>query len=162
MDYSIRVYKEYFNYAAAHFMIFNDGTRESLHGHNYRLQVKAHIPKLTNDMVFDFLHLKPIVRKLCDELDHKVLLPTENSHLKTETQGPNTLLKVFEDTFSLPTQDLLFLPIPNTSVERFAAYFARKINNQVFQQYKFRFPYLEVEVEESLGQSGVYVHKESL
>ncbi|MEY3012640.1 MAG: hypothetical protein RIT45_1375, partial [Pseudomonadota bacterium] len=28
--------KEYFNFGSAHFLIFGDGTREELHGHNYR------------------------------------------------------------------------------------------------------------------------------
>ena len=32
--YGIYVDKQYFNFNAAHFLIFADGTREELHGHN--------------------------------------------------------------------------------------------------------------------------------
>ena len=49
-------------------MLFKDGSREPLHGHNYRVQVKGNAPELDDDMVFDFLNIKPIVRKICDSL----------------------------------------------------------------------------------------------
>ena len=80
-QFAIKVYKQYFNFAAAHFMIFADGGREPLHGHNYRVRLKGRGEKLQGDMVFDFLHIKPIVKELCDLLDHKLLLPKENVHL---------------------------------------------------------------------------------
>jgi 6-pyruvoyl-tetrahydropterin synthase len=80
--FSIRVYKQYFNFACSHFLVFENGTREPLHGHNYRVQVKGEAPKLTKDLVFDFLDIKPIIRKICNELDHKLILPTENPYLK--------------------------------------------------------------------------------
>ncbi len=38
--YAIRVYKQYFNFGSAHFLIFADGSREELHGHNYQVQVR--------------------------------------------------------------------------------------------------------------------------
>jgi len=63
-------------------MIFEDGTREPLHGHNYRVQVKGEAPQLSGDMVFDFLDIKPIVREVCDSLDHKLLIPKDNKFLK--------------------------------------------------------------------------------
>ena len=51
-------------------MIFENGGREPLHGHNYRVQIKGEAPDLAGDMVFDFLDIKPIVREVCDFLDH--------------------------------------------------------------------------------------------
>ena len=30
--FGVRVYKQYFNFASSHFLIFADGTREALHG----------------------------------------------------------------------------------------------------------------------------------
>ena len=73
--FSIKVYKEYFNFASSHFMIFKDGSREPLHGHNYRVKLRGNALELDNDMVFDFLDIKPIVRQVCDSLDHHLLIP---------------------------------------------------------------------------------------
>ena len=41
-QHSIVLDKQYFNFAAAHFLIFADGAREPLHGHNYLASVEVH------------------------------------------------------------------------------------------------------------------------
>ena len=38
--YAIRVEKENLKFSSAHFLIFEDGTAERLHGHNYRVAVE--------------------------------------------------------------------------------------------------------------------------
>ena len=37
--------------------------------------------------VFDFVVLKKIMKRLCDEIDHKVLLPLENPKVQIGEQG---------------------------------------------------------------------------
>jgi 6-pyruvoyltetrahydropterin/6-carboxytetrahydropterin synthase len=157
------VYKQYFNFASAHFLVFGDGSREPLHGHNYRVAVQGHAPELAKDMVFDFLDIKPIVRTLCNELDHRVLLPQFNPHLTISVDGPNTFLKALDGSvFSFPTQDVLLLPIPNTSAERLAYYLNEQLRERIYHQFNFRFQSFEVEVEETPGQSATYGHQETL
>lgn len=159
-SYSIRVYKQYFNFASSHFMLFKDGSREPLHGHNYRVQVKGNAPELNlldDDMVFDFLNIKPIVRKICDSLDHKLLIPKLNATLTIEDREKNfNIITKDGSLFSIPKTDVLLLPIENTSAERIAAYLASEIKRSVFEQYKFEFSELEIEVEETPGQSAVF------
>lgn len=155
--YSIRVYKQYFNFASSHFMLFKDGSREPLHGHNYRVEVKGNAPDLDDDMVFDFLNIKPIVRKICDSLDHKLLIPKLNDKLLIEDKDRNWQFTTRDESvFSIPKQDVLLLPIENTSVERMAAYIANELKNEVFNIYKFEFDELEIQLEESPGQCAVY------
>ena len=102
-------------------MIFEDGTREPLHGHNYRVQIKGEAPELAGDMVFDFLDIKPIVREVCDSLDHKLLIPKDNKFLKIYTEKKNYVIETpDESVFSVPMTDTLLLPILNTSAERLA------------------------------------------
>ncbi len=162
-NYSIKVYKQYFNFASSHFLIFDDGTREPLHGHNYRVMIKGDAPKLEADMVFDFLDIKPIVREVCDSLDHKLLLPGENLDLEIQTQANNYLVKTPDNSnFSFPVQDVLILPIKNTSAERLAIYISAEIRKITQEKFQFSFETLEVEVEETPGQSAIYVHKESI
>ena len=154
-NYSIRVYKQYFNFASSHFLMFEDGSREPLHGHNYRVTVKGEHSKLKGDMVFNFLDLKPIVRKICNLLDHRVLLPRQNENLLIESEGDNYLVIFRPDgsRFSFPKSDVLLLPVSNTSVERLASYLAGQISEVLWQKYRFRFQTMEVEVEETPGQS---------
>ncbi len=144
-------------------MIFEDGSREPLHGHNYRVQVKGEAPELSGDMVFDFLDIKPIVRVICDSLDHKLLIPRENPKLRIHADHKNTIITTpDESVFSIPASDVLLLPILNTSSERIAQYICGEIRKSVEQKFGFKFNSLEVEVEETPGQSAVYLHKESL
>lgn len=142
-------------------MIFENGTREPLHGHNYRVQIKGEAPELEGDMVFDFLDIKPIVREVCDSLDHKLLIPKNNNHLKIYTEKNNYLIQTPDESFfSIPITDVLLLPILNTSAERIAIYICGEIRKKVFDRYGFQFKSLEVEVEETPGQSAVYLHKD--
>ena len=82
-DYRVSVTKDYLVFAAAHFITFSGHRCETLHGHNYRVGVVVE-GKLQEHSwyVFDFGVLKRIMRKLCDDIDHKVLLPTTNPHLQ--------------------------------------------------------------------------------
>jgi 6-pyruvoyltetrahydropterin/6-carboxytetrahydropterin synthase len=161
MDFSIKVYKQYFNFACSHFLIFEDGSREPLHGHNYRVKVKGDSPKLTGDMVFDFLDIKPIVREVCDSLDHKLLLPGENPRLELTEKGSNLELRTPDGSyFSFPKQDVLILPLQNTSAERLAIFIGHEIKSIVKKRFGFQFSQLEIEVEETPGQSAVHVFKD--
>jgi 6-pyruvoyltetrahydropterin/6-carboxytetrahydropterin synthase len=59
--------------------------------------------------------------------------------------------------FSIPQTDALLLPIENTSAERIAVYLAYQIRDKVKERFQFEFKELEVEVEETPGQSAVFV-----
>ncbi len=161
LNYSIKVYKQYFNFASSHFLIFDDGSREPLHGHNYRVMIKGEASELIGDMVFDFLDIKPIVRQVCDSLDHKLLLPKENKHIQILDEITNyKVVTPDESVFSFPKQDVLLLPIKNTSAERLAMYIAEQVSQITKEKFDYQFKSLEIEVEETPGQSAVYIHKE--
>jgi len=163
LSFSIKVYKQYFNFASSHFMIFDNGTREPLHGHNYRVQIKGEAPELSGDMVFDFLDIKPIVREVCDSLDHKLLIPKENKLLKIFSENKNYIIQTPDESyFSVPMSDTLLLPILNTSAERLAIYINEEIRKKVLSKFNYTFTSLEVEVEETPGQSAVFLHREQL
>lgn len=139
-------------------MLFKDGTREPLHGHNYRVQVKGNALELNDDMVFDFLDIKPIVREICNSFDHKLIIPSINSQIKVEEDIKNIIIKTRnDDIFSIPKTDVLLVPIENSSVERLACHIAKLISEKIKEKFQFEFKELEVEVEESLGQSAVYL-----
>ncbi|HTG83989.1 MAG TPA: 6-carboxytetrahydropterin synthase, partial [Gemmatimonadales bacterium] len=72
-DFKVSVSKDYLVFSSAHFITFRGHQCETLHGHNYRLGVT--VEGAVDDetlFVVDFSILKKLVRKLVDEIDHKV------------------------------------------------------------------------------------------
>ena len=87
-DYRVSVTKDYLVFSSAHFITFAGHRCEGLHGHNYRVRVT--IEGALNEeawFVFDFVELKGIMKRLCDEIDHLVLLPLESDRIKVEEDG---------------------------------------------------------------------------
>ncbi|MCB9061049.1 MAG: 6-carboxytetrahydropterin synthase [Halobacteriovoraceae bacterium] len=161
--FSISVYKQYFNFASSHFLIFKDGTREPLHGHNYRVEFRGNALELESDMVFDFLDIKPIVREVCDSLDHKLLLPGENPQINIIQEDRTLRLECPDgDIFQFPTSDVLILPIENTSAERIAIYICHEVKKIVKERFEFEFESLQIEVEETPGQSAIYSYQKRI
>ena len=78
-EFRVSVSKDYLVFASAHFITFAGHRCEGLHGHNYRARVTIE-GALDEEswFVFDFVALKRLMRGLCDEIDHKVLLPLHN------------------------------------------------------------------------------------
>lgn len=156
-SYAIRVYKQYFNFGSAHFLIFGDGTREPLHGHNYQARVKVEGALNAGDIVIDFIPFKPLVKALCDALDHRTLLPRDNPHLELiESEESVEVHHRDGGRFVFPSEDVLVLPITNTSTEMLARYLATGIIDALPTKVPEAKVYaVEVEVEESGGQCGI-------
>jgi 6-pyruvoyltetrahydropterin/6-carboxytetrahydropterin synthase len=157
-SFAIRVYKQYFNFGSAHFLIFADGSREALHGHNYQVEVRVEGPLAEGDLVMDFIAFKPLVKALCDDLDHVTLLPAENPHLRVEVDGDRVNVSHDDGSyFCFPKRDVRILPLPNTSTEMLAKHLAKGILAELPTRIPAATVYaLEVSVEESGGQSGIY------
>ncbi len=156
--WSIEVHKEYLKFSAAHFLIFPDGTAERLHGHNYRVfaEVEAQLSRF--GLVIDFTSIKPLIRDLVDELDEHWLLPGEHPELVYEHLGTGvTEVRYRDREYRAPTEDIIVLPMNNTSAENLSAYLGRELRSRLAQ----RFPGVVVHnmrfaVEETAGQRGVY------
>ena len=161
--YGIRIYKEYFNIAAAHFLIFDNGDREELHGHNYQIQMAlegtlGEEGGVSKDVFIDFLHIKPIVKRVCDAIDHHTLLPQFNRFLAVSVRESSVHVQYHRgDEWVFPKRDVKILPIPNTSSERLAEYLCHESLAQLALEYpKARIGKIEFSVEESRGQAAIY------
>jgi 6-pyruvoyltetrahydropterin/6-carboxytetrahydropterin synthase len=61
-------------FSAGHALRGYKGKCENPHGHNYRVRVKVEGEKLDSiGLLFDFVHLKRILRNLIGDVDHKFL-----------------------------------------------------------------------------------------
>jgi 6-pyruvoyltetrahydropterin/6-carboxytetrahydropterin synthase len=155
--WSIRLEKEDFKFSAAHFLIFPDGSKERLHGHNYRVAVELEMPLGDDGIVVDFKAVKPTIRALCSELDEMWLLPGENPEVEIAPRGDgHTEVTYRECRYMAPTAEIVVLPIANTSSELFAAWIARELDQRLTKSLGAdMIQRLRVEVEETAGQGGV-------
>lgn len=156
--WSIDLYKENFKFSAAHFLIFPDGTCERLHGHNYRVFVEIEARLSRHGLVIDFKQVKPIVRELVDELDEHWILPGEHPVLTWQETPPGTIEVRYQGRFyAAPQEDVLVLPINNTSSENLAGWLGRELRARLGKRFDdVEVRRLRVGVEETSGQSGVY------
>lgn len=151
--FAVRVEKEAFNFASGHFLIFADGSREELHGHNYRVSVELEGELDPAHIVLDFRNFKLIVKNLSDTLDHRMLLPAENPLLKIERQIDAWTVRFGSDQMAFPHKDVVLLPIANTSAELLARYFCERIRDQIRVRHpEARLKRIEVGIEEGPGQ----------
>jgi 6-pyruvoyltetrahydropterin/6-carboxytetrahydropterin synthase len=117
--WAIHLDKEYFKFSCAHFLIFPDGSKERLHGHNYRVRVEIVGDLSERGLVIDFIEAKPVVRQLCDELDEHWLVPGEHPELKLEVRDDGHTEVVYREArYLVPSDELIALPINNTSPAR--------------------------------------------
>lgn len=155
--FSIEVAKDYFNFASAHFLIFADGQREPLHGHNYQLSVKMEGELDRAGVVLDFIRFKPLVKRICDSLDHRTLIQSESPLLKVLRRAKEVEVRYRQQKIILPKQDVILLPLANTSTELLAEHVADEIRRQVRQKFSgAKIRSMEVGVEEARGQRGYY------
>lgn len=157
-DYTIRVEKQYFNFSSGHFLIFNDGTREPLHGHNYWAWVEVEGDLGPGHYLLDYITFKPQFRALCDRLDHNMLLPAHSEVLTIE-EGETQYDVTHRDgsKFSFPKQDTLILDLPNTSTEMLATYLAKELYESLKERNEHKHLHvITVGVEEAPGQQSSF------
>jgi 6-pyruvoyltetrahydropterin/6-carboxytetrahydropterin synthase len=157
-DFRVSVSKDYLVFASAHFITFAGHRCEGLHGHNYRASVtlEGHLNEEAW-FVFDFVVLKKIMRRLCDEIDHLVLLPLASDRVKVAEEGEVVNVAVDgKPRYVFPRRDCALLPIPNTTVEMLAQLLTDRLRGELDTMGARGITAIEMEVEENFGQSAVY------
>ena len=156
--FRVTVTKDYLVFSSAHFITFAGHRCEGLHGHNYRASVVVE-GRLNEEswFVFDFVELKRIMKRLCDEIDHLVLLPLESTRVTVTEEGENVAVAVDgKPRYIFPRRDCALLPIPNTTVEMLARLLTDRLHREFQQVGATNITAIEMEVEENFGQSAVY------
>ena len=155
--FSVEVAKDYFNFASAHFLIFADGRREPLHGHNYQVSLTLEGELDRAGIVLDFIALKPLVKQVCDGLDHRTLVQAKSPVITVRERAPEVEIGYKKQRIILPRRDVILLPLQNTSTELLAEYIGQRIRRKVRRQFpgaEIRF--MQVGVEETRGQRGFF------
>jgi 6-pyruvoyltetrahydropterin/6-carboxytetrahydropterin synthase len=157
-EFRVTVTKDNLVFSSAHFITFAGHRCEGLHGHNYRARVT--VEGALNEeswFVFDFVELKRIMKGLCDEIDHLVLLPLESQRVRVREEGDNVAVSVDgKPRYLFPRRDCALLPIPNTTVEMLAELLTKRLHVELEKAGAQGLTAIEMEVEENFGQWACY------
>ncbi len=135
-------------FSSAHFERIK-GEFEPLHGHNYKVICRIEGPLNNEKVVIDFHYVKKIIEKICKKLDHRVLIPEKNPHLKIQEKDENIVILADRYLYALPKRDVVLLPIEETSTELLAKYIHEQIHLPCDCTYS-------VAVSENEGSTAVY------
>ena len=150
---SFQVKVEGIQFDSAHFATHGDDC-EPLHGHSY--QVAAEVSGVLSDdsWVIDFVELKSVLRGICAELDHHMLLQSDSRVLKIESSAIGWHIVTPQGSgYDLPAADVAALPLDNTTAERLAEWVSGRIWEILGQRGIENMLSLDVEVYEGPGQS---------
>jgi 6-pyruvoyltetrahydropterin/6-carboxytetrahydropterin synthase len=153
--FRVHVTKDYLKFSAAHFIAY-PGFREALHGHNYRVSIAIEGGLGPQGYVVDFGVVKKIARRLCAQLDERVLVPAQSDCLEIAADERSVTLRYNGDEFRFPRSDTVLLPIVHSSVEELARYLAGALKQELAQEGVSGITAVEVGVEESFGQTAYF------
>ncbi len=153
--FEVSVSKDYTVFCAGHFVTYDGDKCEPLHGHNYRAAARL-VGALNDDgMVFDFVTLKRLLRAICDRLDHRMLLPRHNARLELSESDEAVTVRYKQKTYLFPREDVVLLPIANTTAELLATWVADELVAAILATGRAVPDLVEVEIAESFGQSAI-------
>ena len=155
--YHVRLSKDTFVFSAAHFITYDGGVCERLHGHNYRVAAEVFGPLDENHYVIDFILLRDTIQELVDALDHRMLLPTEHTAIRVQA-GEREVGVTFEDRrWVFPREDCVLLPVPNTTSEMLGRYLGEQLLSAIEAKTGTRPSRIRIEVDECFGQQAICV-----
>ncbi|RAP52047.1 MAG: 6-carboxytetrahydropterin synthase QueD [Methanosphaera sp. rholeuAM270] len=145
-------------FSAAHMVIGHESCGK-IHGHSYIVDVEVDGERNGKfGFVIDFKILKDITRTICKTLDHRVLIPVNSPDLKITSEDANSIeFRVLDCLdYKLPMTDVVLLPIPSTTAESLSVHIAEKIVEELGVNRYLN--YIEVRVNEGIGQGATYRH----
>ena len=102
------------------------------------------------------------VARLLELLDEHLLIPGRHPVLTAEpTDGDAMEIRYRDRLYRIPVEEVIVLPISNTSAENLAAWFGRTLRERMRPAWpQLRVQCLSVGIEETPGQRGVWTLRE--
>jgi 6-pyruvoyltetrahydropterin/6-carboxytetrahydropterin synthase len=154
-SYHVRLAKERFVFSAAHFITYAGDVCEPLHGHNYHVACEVHGPLDENEYVVDFITVRDALQKICDSLDHRMLLPLSHPTIQVVEADGEVTVTHGQKRWIFPRGDCVLLPVANTTAELLARHIALQMSEAVVAAVGTKPAKLVVEVDECDGQWGI-------
>ncbi|MEX2316309.1 MAG: 6-pyruvoyl tetrahydropterin synthase family protein [Pirellulales bacterium] len=153
--YHVRLTKDYLVFSAGHFITYDGDVCERLHGHNYRVTAEVHGRLDENQYVVNFLTLRDALKRIVDELDHRMLLPTRHPLIRV-VAGDREVEATFRDRrWVFPRGDCVLLDVSNTTTELLARHIAMRLAGDLEVRTGARPQGIRIEVDECFGHVAV-------
>ena len=161
MRHAIRFEHDALHFSASHFITFGTPEKvEALHGHNFRIRAEVSGPLNPREYVVDFLIAFDSLKKICEMLSHKVLLPRDHPYITITAADLFVHVSMPPLQWTFPAEDTLTLPVRNTTTESLAEYITRFFRQLLEQASAFEMPpsqyKITIELEESPGMWAVF------
>lgn len=141
-------------FAAGHFTIFSENFRETIHGHNFKVECLIETSISHNDMAFDYGIFKKEFVMLCASLDEKLLLPGKSLYLSIKQNELQVHCYYGNEEMLFPKRDVVILPIENITIEAMARWFLEHIKTKTNLLQEFFIVSIEISVLSSPSQRG--------
>lgn len=155
----IHIRKEALKFSSAHMTVFADGSKERIHGHNYRTKLSLDYTDASLKNLLPFSELKQAMRRICEALDEKFLLATDCPFLAVASETAESIrFSLCGKTYELPADEVAKLRTDNITTETLSQLFLEQLLAAVGEK-KLRehgVSRVELKIEEMLGQGASY------
>ena len=110
-----------FAFSAAHAGL-HDGQFEPLHGHTYTVGLRLHGDAGAAGMLTDFRVIKQALREAIAPLRRRTLMPQHPPGGSCRVEDGQVIFACGTKHYSLPAEDVVLLPVTNTTTEAIAAW----------------------------------------
>ncbi len=139
-------------FSASHF-IPSHHKCSRIHGHDYGVRIRIYgEPK--DCILYDFVDLKREARKLCEELDHRILIPKEEDYIKHYMDGDYIIVEFSGKRYSFPKDEVAMVDVKLTTAEELSRYFAERISKHV--NFPNNVKGIEICIDEGPGQGACH------
>lgn len=150
----IEIHKDELKFSAGHFMLLSDKERESMHGHDYQVNVAFNTLITHNGMAFDCRLYKQRLVKLCQSLDYHFILPSLSEYMRIEETNDTWKAYFDNQTLSFAKKDVVVLPIVNVTLEELSYWFLQQLTENPVELQNHHIQGLTVRVFNGRGESG--------
>ena len=145
-------------FSSGHFILFENGVCEPLHGHNFRVDVTLEAPLNSAGYVVDFCVVNQILSEILQPFRERLLLPGKSDRLLITRNGAQIEISYRQPDgtplfWSIPADHCVILDVANTTTELIAQSIARRLWDCLLEQYELE--RLEVRLEEAPGSDAV-------
>ena len=145
-------------FSASHFIVFENGFCEPLHGHNFHVEATLDAPLNEAGYAVDFLVVNEALKSILEPWRERLLLPRNNKDFSIERNGSQFEISYTQPDgsplfWSIPAEHCVLLNVVNTTAELLAQTIAKLLWKRLSPQTPLN--WLEISLEETQGCAAV-------
>lgn len=145
-------------FSASHFIVFENGFCEPLHGHNFHVEATLDAPLNESGYAVDFLLVNKALEEILQPWCERLLLPSKNKGFSIEKKGSQFEISYTQPDgtplfWSIPAEHCVLLNVVNTTAELLAQTIAKLLWKRLSPETPLN--WLEIRLEETQGCAAV-------